>query len=257
MPDRGEVLGRLLERHGRTWADELGIRLQRGGPAELFQLLVAALLMSARISSDIAVAAARALFARGYTTPAAMVEASWQDRVDALGEGHYVRYDERTATALGDTSTLLLERYDGDLRRLRRAADGDVARLRALLQECKGIGRVGADIFCREAQTVWGELRPFADDAALRTAAALGLGDTAEELARLHGDDDLAVVTAALVRARLDKDLDVLREGRDAPPTDTQLATLPKRKLVELARERDVAGRSSMSRAELVDALRG
>ncbi len=27
-----------------------------------------------------------------------MSEASWQDRVDALGRGHYRRYDERTAT---------------------------------------------------------------------------------------------------------------------------------------------------------------
>lgn len=29
-----------------------------------------------------------------------MLDATWQQRVDALGRAHYVRYDESTATAL-------------------------------------------------------------------------------------------------------------------------------------------------------------
>jgi endonuclease III len=254
---RSRILTRLLDRHGRTYADELGIRLRRGGPPELFQLLVAALLMSARISTDIAVAAARALFDRGYLDARAMLDASWQDRVDALGEGHYVRYDESTATYLADTSTLLLERYDGDLRRLREEAERDPQRIHELLQQAKGIGKLGADIFCREAQTVWTELRPFADRSALKVADELGLGDSAASLARLHGDDDLSQVTAALLRAKGAKDLEVLREGREAPPTETQLATSTKPQLYRLAQEHDVPGRSSMTRQELVDALHG
>jgi endonuclease III len=257
MGDREDVLARLLTRHGRTYADELGVELDRGGAPELFQLLVGALLMSARIGTDIAVAAARALFERGYTHPGAMLDASWQDRVDALGEGHYVRYDESTATYLADTSTLLLERYDGDLRRLRAAADGDRGRIHELLQDAKGIGRVGADIFCREAQRVWEELRPVADDHALGVADRLGLGDTAEELAELHGDDDLSQVTAALVRAEAADDLDVVRAGGDAAPTAVQLATATRDELYELAQARAVEGRSSMTRDELADALRG
>jgi endonuclease III len=257
MSEPAQILDRLLARHGRTYADELGIDLRGGGGSALFQLLVGALLMSARISTDIAVAAGRALFARGYTDPQAMLDASWQDRVDALGEGHYVRYDESTATYLGDTSTLLLERYDGDLRQLRAAADGDRDRLHELLQDAKGIGRVGADIFCREAQTAWQELRPFADDHALGIAEELGLGGSAEALADVHGDDDLSVVAAALVRAKATKDLAVLREGRDAPPTETQLAIATRDELYQLAQERDLDGRSSMSRDELADALRG
>lgn len=251
-----DVLRRLLARHGLTYAAELGIDLSGDRPAPLFQLLVASLLMSARISDRIAVAAARALFGQGYTDASKMAAASWQDRVDALGEGHYVRYDESTSTYLGETSELLLDRYDGDLRQLRAAADGSPDRIHGRLQDFKGIGRVGADIFCREAQHTWPELRPFADAAALKVAAGLGLGRTAHDLAERLGSDDLAVLTAALVRARLRKDLEVVRHGGDAPPTEVQLAKATRAELYDLARRLDVAGRSRMTRAELADALR-
>jgi len=76
-------------------------------------------------------------------------------RVDALGRGGYRRYDERTATQLGDGAELLTERWSGDLRRMREEADGDIGRLRELLQEIPGLGPAGADIFLREAQRVW------------------------------------------------------------------------------------------------------
>ena len=59
-----------------------------------------------------------------------MSEASWQDRVDALGRGHYRRYDERTATMLGDGADLLTSKWHGDLRKLRDEAAGDVGRHR-------------------------------------------------------------------------------------------------------------------------------
>src|ERR1700729_3945365 len=96
----------LVQEYGRPYAEEAGIRLaDRPGP--LYQLLVLATLLSARISADIAVAAARELFAAGYRSPKAMSEASWQDRVDALGRGQYRRYDERTATMLGEGAELL------------------------------------------------------------------------------------------------------------------------------------------------------
>ena len=48
-----------------------------------------------------------------------MRAATWQQRVNALGRGGYRRYDERTSTMLGDGAALLLDRYAGDLRRLR------------------------------------------------------------------------------------------------------------------------------------------
>jgi hypothetical protein len=115
-PSSDALVAELLQRFGRTYAQEAGIHLA-DQPAPLYQLLVLATLISARISADIAVAAARELFAAGCRTPRAMTEASWQDRVDALGRGHYKRYDERTATMLGDGAELLTERWHGDLRR--------------------------------------------------------------------------------------------------------------------------------------------
>ncbi|WP_374224259.1 endonuclease [Streptomyces sp. ISL-66] len=195
---------RLLEEYGRTHAEEAGIRL-RNTPAPLYQLLTLCVLFSVRIRADIAVAAARELFAAGLRTPRAMTAASWQDRVDALGRAHYRRYDESTATALGAGAELVLDRYGGDLRRLRDEAGGDPDRIRELLQEVPRIGPVGADIFCREAQGVWPELRPAFDGRARHAAAELGLPKTATGLARLVTAEDLPRLAAALVRIELSK----------------------------------------------------
>src|SRR5687768_16247533 len=114
---RERVVKTLLDRHGVTYAEQARIRLA-DRPSALYQLLVLATLLSARISADVAVAAARELFAAGYRTPQRMRKASWQDRVDALGRGHYRRYDERTSTMLGDAAEQLLDRWRGDLRKL-------------------------------------------------------------------------------------------------------------------------------------------
>lgn len=246
----------LLTRHGRTFADEMGIDLD-DAPTELFQLLVGALLMSARIDSGIALSAARALFDHDLTTPQRMAEASWQERVDALGEGNYVRYDESTASYLGDTAELLLERYDGDLRRVRAAADGDLGHLRSLLKDCKGIGDVGASIFLREVQSVWGEVYPFADDAALDPARRLGLADSERELAGLVPRGEFPRLVSALVRAERADDLEAVAAGDTTAGSLSadQLQRLTTDELYELAQRRDVAGRSSMTKDELVAAL--
>ncbi|CAM5655099.1 endonuclease [Streptomyces avidinii] len=192
----------LLAEHGRTHAEEAGIRMGNT-PMPLYQLLTLCLLFSVRIKADIAVAAAREVYAAGWRTPRAMAASSWQDRVDALGRAHYRRYDESTATALGEAAALVLDRYGGDLRRLRSAAAQDPGRIRELLQEVPRIGPVGADIFCREAQGVWPELSPAFDRRARRAAAGLGLPRTPEGLARLVSTEDLPRLAAALVRTEL------------------------------------------------------
>lgn len=194
----------LLQREGQTYAEEAGIRL-RDAPQPLYQLSVLAMLLSARISSGIAVAAARELFAAGYRSPATMARATWQDRVDALGRGGYRRYDERTSTMLGKGAELLRDEYRGDLRRMRAEADGDVAVLRKLVTRIPGIADVGANIFLREAQGVWPELRPFLDAKATSGAERLGLPAEPDRLADLVTADDLPRLAAALVRVALDK----------------------------------------------------
>ncbi|MEQ4719031.1 endonuclease [Nonomuraea sp. B19D2] len=199
------VLDVLLDRYGRTFAKEAGIKLA-DQPKPLYQLLVLANLLSARISAEIAVAAAKELFKAGYGTPKAMRDASWQDRVDALGRGHYRRYDERTSTMLGKTAELLLDRWKGDLRRLREEAGGDVRRITQLLTEFPGIGPTGADIFLREVQAVWPQVAPHLDKRVLDGAEKLGLPRQERPLARLaHSNDELARLSAALVRVSRSK----------------------------------------------------
>ncbi|HEY3504576.1 MAG TPA: hypothetical protein VGN37_17560 [Actinocatenispora sp.] len=191
----------LLSRYGQTYAEQAGIRLA-DKPSPLYRLLVLATLLSARISADVAVAAARELSAAGFRTPRAMRDATWQQRVDALGRGHYRRYDERTATMLGDGAELLLSRWRGDLRRLRDEADGSVPRLRELLTAFPGIGPTGADIVLREVQAVWPEVAPYVDGRVTAEAATLRLPTSATGLARLVPRADLPRLAAALVRVR-------------------------------------------------------
>ena len=191
----------LLDRYGRSYAEEAGIRLA-DRPAPLYQLLVLATLLSARISGDIAVAAARELFAAGMRTPRAMQQASWQDRVDALGRGHYRRYDERTATMLGDGAQLLLERWHGDLRALRDEAGGQPGRIAELLRAFPGIGPAGADIFLREVQGVWPKVAPYLDKRVLQGARQAHLPGDPGKLQQLAGSRAaLPRLAAALVRA--------------------------------------------------------
>jgi len=198
-----ELIRLLLDRYGRTYAEEAGIRLA-DRPAPLYQLLVLTTLLSARIRAGVALAAARALFAAGYDTPQRMAQATWQERVDALGRGHYRRYDERTATMLGDQAQLCLRRWRGDLRGLHREGDGDPARLRPMLTEFSGIGPTGADIFLREAQAVWPDIRPYADRRVSAGARRLGLPTDADGLAKLVTPDDFPRLASALVRVSLD-----------------------------------------------------
>ncbi|MCX5281282.1 endonuclease [Streptomyces sp. NBC_00198] len=210
-PSDATLARALLQLQPRTYAADAGIRL-RDTPAPLYQTLVLALLLSARIRADIAVAAARALFAAGLRDARSMAEASWQQRVDALGEGGYRRYDERTSTQLGEGADLLLERYGGDLRRLREEADPKRA-----LQDVPGIGPTGADIFLRAVQGVWPEFAPCIDGKAQDGARRLGLPVSPRRLSGLVTADELPRLADGLVHAALDKALaDEVRAAAEA-----------------------------------------
>ncbi|HVL34342.1 MAG TPA: hypothetical protein VM489_01590 [Burkholderiales bacterium] len=184
MADKAKkkVVQALLERHGRTFAVEAGIRL-RHAPAPLFRLLVLSMLLSARIAAGNAVRAAKALVKK-YGTPKKLAGATWQQRVDVLTSHGYKRYDESGADQLGDTAQRVLDEY---------------GRLKAF----KGIGNVGADIFLREVQGVWDEFQPYADKRVLRAAKRLKLGGGPKALARLVDKKHLPRLEAALVRVEL------------------------------------------------------
>lgn len=195
----------LNKRAGQTYADEAEITLQNT-PVPLFELLVLSMLLGARISANIAVSAARELFSAGLRNPKAVIDADRKTVVDALGRGNYARYDESTATQLTETSQILVDEYDGDLRKLAHAAENDAKAAHELLQEFKGVGPVGADIFLREVQGVWTWAAPYFDKKSVQSAKDLGLPTDPAALADLAPSGE-AAFAAALIRASLDKDL--------------------------------------------------
>ncbi|MCQ0988333.1 hypothetical protein [Jiella marina] len=207
------LVSTLFERTERTFAEEMGLDLSKNTPMPLFLWLVAANLFSARISAEQALQAAKALKDAGLTTADHMAEATWNERVLILNRNGYARFDEKTSRFLQDMADHCLEAYRGDLRRLRDKADRDPAAERRLLKEFKGIGETGVDIFFREVQIAWDELYPFADKRALQAGAELGLGETAEELARHVERPDFPRLLTALLRADLDGALDELKSS--------------------------------------------
>lgn len=211
MSTKKEKVRTLLNRHGETYAEEAGIKLA-DKPMPLYQLLVLAMLLSARIRASTATHAATELYSAGLRTPKKMCDSTWRQRVAALGRGHYRRYDERTATMLGDGADLVRRRWGSDLRRLRDEGR-DRTGITELLQEVPGIGPTGADIFCREAQGVWPVLAPFVDEKATQGARRLGLPTTPARLASYVEEDEMPHLVSGCVRAALSKAVtdDVLR----------------------------------------------
>jgi endonuclease III len=208
MPGKPElIVTELLGRGGSLYAEDAGIKLaDRPGP--LYQLLVLATLLSAPIPAETGIAAARELFAAGYRSPKAMSEASWQDRLDALGRGHYRRYDERTATMLGDGADLLSGKWHGDLRRLRDQAGGETSGIASALTEFSGVGPAGASIFLREVQDTWPAVAPYVDAKVTSGARRVRLPYDRESLAKLLADSGQpARLAAALVRVSLSQRL--------------------------------------------------
>ena len=133
-----------------------------------------------------------------------MSEASWQDRVDALGRGHYRRYDERTAIMLGDGAELLTGKWHGDLRKLRDDAGTEVGGITSRLTEFPGVGPTGASIFLREVQEVWPGVAPYVDAKVTSGAHRVRLPADRESLAGLlEGSGQPARLAAALVRVSL------------------------------------------------------
>jgi endonuclease III len=208
MPGKPElIVTELLDRGGSLYAEDAGVKLaDRPGP--LYQLLVLATLLSAPIPAETGIAAARELFAAGYRSPKAMSEASWQDRVDALGRGHYRRYDERTATMLGDGADLLSGKWHGDLRKLRDQAGGETSAIASALTEFSGMGPTGASIFLREVQDTWPAVAPYVDAKVTSGARRVRLPYDRESVAKLlAASGQPARLAAALVRVSLSQRL--------------------------------------------------
>ena len=190
MSSQADTAARLLETAGRTFADEAGITL-KDQPAPLYRLLVLAVLLSSRVQAKLGTRACAALVDAGFGSPRAMRDATRQDVFDTLDRAKFLS-KEQTTDALQEGAELVAERWNGDLRRMRAEADGDVETLRGFLTEVPRLGPVGADIFLREVQLVWPEFRPHLDTKATDGARALNLPDDGAALAQLVDGDDLA-----------------------------------------------------------------
>ena len=120
----------------------------------LFKWLIASFLMGKRIQADIAAQAYRVIVDRHQRdTPRKLAHCSHRELVRMLGEAHYVRYDETTATRLLALAHKLNDEYAGKVGNI--VAESAVRQaFEKRLAEFDGIGPKTVEIFMREAGPV-------------------------------------------------------------------------------------------------------
>lgn len=213
VPEETKRLVRRLIGNGRGFAETAGFRVTNN-PGNLFQLLCLAVLLRGRQDQQ-AVRTALALRDRGWDSPSHLDRSPPQERFRLIRDVSHRRDARTVADTLGELARALLERYGGDLRRLRAEAGQDPARERHLLTRLPGVDDDVVDLFFRDAQTVWHEAAPFADRRALTAARRLGLGRSTADLATLAGrpkSERLAWLVGALARVELDDRYDEFRQ---------------------------------------------
>ncbi len=171
-------LARRLAGSGRGFAEQYGFRVTNN-PSSLFQLLCLAVLLARRGDYRRALDSAHALPDAGWDSAARLSRSLHVDRVRVLRDSGQRGDVDALADLLGDLARCVVERYRGDLRRLRSTAGHDPTRERALLTELPGVDGQSVDLFLREVQALWAEVAPVADRRALAAARRLGLGRSA------------------------------------------------------------------------------
>jgi endonuclease III len=156
-----------------SYAEELGLDLAK--PEDRFKWFLASILFAKRISAKIAKNTFRRFEDEDLTTPDNILKAGWDRLVEVLDSGGYVRYDFSTASNLLGIMKELKEKH-GDLENLHRHSVNP-ADLEKRLQEFKGIGPVGVNVFLRELRGIWGKAKPKPSKIAVETAQKIGLKD--------------------------------------------------------------------------------
>lgn len=134
-------------------AEDLGITLKQANEKELFKWFLASYLFGKRIQQKIARNTWKVFMRHGLDEPQKIHEKTWQELVDLLGEGGYVRYDESTASYLLDATGVLAEKYDGKILNMYKESK-DRKEFTTRLHELKGVGPKTVEIFMREAESV-------------------------------------------------------------------------------------------------------
>ena len=135
-------------------AEDLNIQLNHNDDAALFKWLLASFLMGKRIQAGIAAEAYRVIAERHQRdTPRKLANCTHRQLVGMLGEAHYVRYDETTATRLLALAVRLNDEYAGKVGNIVKAS-ADRAVFEQRLMAFDGIGPKTVEIFMREAARV-------------------------------------------------------------------------------------------------------
>lgn len=206
-PDKSK-LDAILSAYGVLPLQDLGLdKPNEATPETILALVLHAMLTSARISHQLAYKSVKAVIDAGYHNLETLKKSTWEERTKVLTEGGYTRYREKTATALGELTDFIEREYKGDLNNLLKRATFSPAKTRKLLQEIKGIGKVGVDIFFDTAQHVWTSLAPFIDPRSLDTAERCGLGRDVDALWVAVGEDskEMCKLASALTNIRLER----------------------------------------------------
>jgi endonuclease III len=155
----------------QSYSKELGLDLTKA--EDRFKWFLASVLFAKRISAETAKETYLYFEQEDLTSPDAILEAGWDRLVEVLDSGGYTRYDFSTATNLLGIAKTLKEKY-GDLERL-HAESSSPTDLERRLQEFKGVGPVGVNIFLRELRGIWEKAKPKPSPLTVATAQKIGL----------------------------------------------------------------------------------
>ncbi|MBV4467218.1 DNA methylase [Pseudomonas sp. SWRI79] len=132
-------------------AQDLQIDLRGANEAALFKWLVASFLMGKRIQGAIAANAYKVVVEQHQRdTPQKLAHCTHRQLVVMLGQAHYVRYDETTASRLLALASKLNNEYAGKVSNIVEAS-ADRQAFEKRLSEFEGIGPKTIEIFMREA----------------------------------------------------------------------------------------------------------
>ncbi len=150
-------------------ATDLGIDLTSRTEAELFKWFLACLLFGKPIQQQVAQRTYLEFERERLLSPGAIRKAGWKKLVRVLDNGHYVRYDESTATRLLKVMEEL-EKTDGGLLDLitHAGSEQEVARR---LQQFTGVGPKTAEIFLRDLRRSGWTFPPRGESQAHRTSS--------------------------------------------------------------------------------------
>jgi endonuclease III len=155
----------------QSYSEGLGLNLTKS--EDRFKWFLASTLFAKRISAEIAKRTYRQFEAEGLTTPEKILEVGWDGLVQVLDSGGYIRYDFSTARNLLTIVENLKEKYR-DLENLHRESSSPKD-LERRLQEFKGVGPVGTNIFLRELRGIWEKAKPKPSGMAVKVAQRIAL----------------------------------------------------------------------------------